>query len=64
MMFLCMYFIDDKIQKFSAAGGIKGGIIRIAATLYKPIALFRFKNGIYRFLIEDVVYGWFKNRII
>ncbi|MDD2365625.1 MAG: radical SAM protein [Desulfuromonadaceae bacterium] len=64
MMFLCMYFIDDKISKFSTDKGIKSRIVRMLAGIYKPVALFRFKYGIYRFLVEDVVYEWLKKLMI
>lgn len=63
MMFLCMYFIDDKIHKLSEGGGMKFLILKTLARLYKPVAMFRFKNGFYKFLIEDHIYTFLKHRI-
>lgn len=57
MMFLCMYFIDGKIFKMTAAGSVKYAFVKLLAWLYKPVALFRFRHGIYRFLIEDWLYN-------
>ena len=56
MMFLCMYFIDDKIFKVVEDEGLRLKLFRVLAVLYKPVALFRFRRGFYRFLIEDKVY--------
>ena len=56
MMFLCMYFIDDKIFKVVEDEGLRLKLIRVLAILYKPIALFRFRRGFYRFLAEDKIY--------
>lgn len=57
MMFLCMYFIDDKIFKFSKGMSLRFLLLKTLASLYKPIAVFRFRNGFYRFLIEDRIYN-------
>lgn len=64
MMFLCMYFIDDKIFKFSTAGGMQRRFLKLVAFLYKPMAIFRFRYGVHRFLVEDTVYTWLKKRYI
>ncbi|NJD91508.1 MAG: B12-binding domain-containing radical SAM protein [Geobacter sp.] len=60
MMFLSMYFIDGKIFKMTAKGSIKYSFIKLLAWLYKPLALFRFRHGLYQLLIEDRVYGFLK----
>lgn len=57
MMFLCMYFIDSKIFKMTSSTSIKYALVKLMAWLYRPIALFRFKHGIYHFLIEDWIYN-------
>lgn len=59
MMFLCMYFIDDKLFLLSDDSSIKYNLLKILALLYKPVALFRFKRGFYWFLIEDKFYSFF-----
>ncbi|HLD30340.1 MAG TPA: radical SAM protein, partial [bacterium] len=56
MMFLCMYFIDDKIFVFSKGRSFKFLFLKVAAVLYKPLAMLRFRNGFYRFLAEDYLY--------
>lgn len=56
MMFLCMYFIDNKITKFNSAGGGKRRLLTLLAFIYKPIAMYRFKTGDTRFLIEEKIY--------
>ena len=53
MMFLCMYFIDNKIIKLNFN---KFSALKIIIQIYKPIALFRFKYGCYQLLIEDKIY--------
>lgn len=58
MMFLCMYFIDDKIFKFSSGKGIRRNLLRALAFMYKPLAMMRFRRGYDRFLLEDRVYAW------
>ncbi|MFA7402487.1 MAG: radical SAM protein [Pelobacteraceae bacterium] len=63
MMFLCMYFIDDKIFKFSSAAGPQRTLLRMAALLYKPLAMLRFRFGFDRLLIENRLYTWF-NKVL
>lgn len=60
MMFICMYFIDNKIFKLSKGNSIRYKLLRILSFIYKPVALFRFKKGLYHFLIEDKLYNLFK----
>lgn len=60
MMFLCMYFIDNKIFKFSLKRNLRAYALELIAILYKPIALFRFKHGLYKLLIEDRIYSFLK----
>ena len=57
MMFLCMYFIDDKIFKMASVRSPKFLLLRLIARFYRPVARFRFRRGFYRFLIEERVYG-------
>lgn len=56
MMFLCMYFVDDKIFKLSIEQSFKFILLRVLALLYKPIASFRFKYGNYHLLLENNIY--------
>lgn len=63
MMFLCMYFIDNKIFKLRIDSSFRSQALRVIALLYKPIAAFRFKSGFYRFLLEDVVYSFFQRLV-
>ena len=64
MMFLCMYFIDDKIFKLVGKGnGYRFRLLMLLAWLYKPVALFRFKKGFSKILIEDKFYN-ILNKII
>jgi len=60
MMFICMYFIDDKIFKLSVGKNLRYKILRLLAFLYKPVAIFRFKRGIYQCLVEDLFYRLLK----
>lgn len=60
MMFICMYFIDDKIFKLSVGESLRYKILRLLACLYKPVAMFRFKRGIYQCLVEDLFYRLLK----
>ncbi|QWR77076.1 B12-binding domain-containing radical SAM protein [Candidatus Magnetomonas plexicatena] len=57
MMFLSMYFIDDKIFKLSETHSFKYALLKGMASLYKPVAMFRFSRGVHRFLFEDYLYG-------
>ena len=57
MMFLCMYFIDKKIFKFTCRTDIRFIFLRALAFLYRPIAILRFKSGFAGLLIEDWVYN-------
>ncbi len=59
MMFLCMYFIDNKILQLSKGRSLKYTFLKIMAALYKPVATFRFKYGIDKLLIEDIFYSFF-----
>lgn len=61
MMFLCMYFIDDKIFKLVEESSFRYKLLKILALLYKPVALFRFKNGFCQLLIEDKLYNFLKH---
>ncbi|MEK6715194.1 MAG: radical SAM protein [Candidatus Omnitrophota bacterium] len=61
MMFLCMYFIDDKIIRISEGNSLRFIFMRILSFFYKPIAVFRFKRGFYRFLLEDKAYSFLKS---
>jgi len=63
MMFLCMYFIDDKIFKLSTGRNLKYKVLRLLARMYKPVAMFRFKYGIVQLLIEDKIYSFLKKFI-
>jgi len=63
MMYLSMYFIDDKMLKMSSGLSLKYVFFRIFARLYRPIALFRFKHGIYQMLVEDWIYSIVKRFI-
>ena len=63
MMYLSMYFIDDKIIKMSSGRSLKYVALKGLARLYRPIALYRFKHGIYQFLIEDWFYSIMKRFI-
>lgn len=60
MMFLSMYFIDDKIFKLTTGRTMKYRLLKALAWAYRPIAIFRFKYGIYRFLFEDRIYNMVK----
>ncbi|MBF0327644.1 MAG: B12-binding domain-containing radical SAM protein [Nitrospirae bacterium] len=57
MMFLCMYFIDGKIFKMASGQSLKYALLKILAWFYRPVANFRFRNGLYQFLIEERIYG-------
>lgn len=57
MMFLCMYFIDGKIFKMTSSTSLKYAFVKLLAWLYRPIALFRFRHGLYHLLIEDRIYN-------
>ena len=61
MMFLCMYFIDNKIIRISEGNSFRFRLLKILSLLYKPIAMLRFKRGLYQFLVEDKVYSLLKS---
>ncbi|MBF0382584.1 MAG: B12-binding domain-containing radical SAM protein [Magnetococcales bacterium] len=64
MMFLSMYFIDNKIDRLDhGKRGVFFWFLKQLAHIYRPIALFRFKHGIDSFLVEDWVYR-FLNKIM
>lgn len=63
MMFLCMYFIDNKIFKMTSGCSLKYSLVKLLAWLYRPVAMFRFGHGYYRFLIEDRIYHLMKRFI-
>jgi anaerobic magnesium-protoporphyrin IX monomethyl ester cyclase len=64
MMQVASYFIDDKVFKLETGDSLKYQLLRLAARLYKPVAVARLKYGFSAFLIEDVVLrraaAWFR----
>lgn len=60
MMFLCMYFIDNKIFKLPVKNSSRTLALKAIAFLYKPLADLRFKLGFYQLLLEDNIYSLFK----
>jgi radical SAM superfamily enzyme YgiQ (UPF0313 family) len=56
MLQLASYVIDDKVSKELPMNNIKHILIRLAARLYKPIALYRLRHDDMRWLFEDKVY--------
>ncbi|MBI5847138.1 MAG: B12-binding domain-containing radical SAM protein [Nitrospirae bacterium] len=60
MMFLTMYFIDGKIFRMTSGSSLKYALLKVLAWLYRPLASFRFRHGIYQFLFEDRIYGLIK----
>ena len=59
MMQVTSYFIDDKITKEIISKRLAYRLARLAARLYKPIALFRLKKNITGFLVEYKLMGLF-----
>ncbi|MBF0134694.1 MAG: B12-binding domain-containing radical SAM protein [Magnetococcales bacterium] len=56
MMFLAMYFIDNKIHRLHPRNTLFFKILRLLARIYRPIAMLRFRYGIHQFLVEDWVF--------
>jgi len=63
MLFLTMYFIDGKIHRLAKGNSIKFMVLKFLAIIYKPLALYRFRKGYYKFLIEDYIYNFLKKLI-
>jgi len=57
MMFISMYFIDNKIFKFNLSNDLRNILLKIIVLIYTPIARLRFKYGIYHFFIEGRIYS-------
>lgn len=56
MMFLSMYFLDNKILRLNASRSLTFRIIQLLSRLYRPIALLRFRLGLHQLLVEDWLY--------
>ena len=56
LLFVSSYFVDNKIYKFSTGRDFAYRLIRMLSSLYRPIALFRLKHDIDRFLVEYSLY--------
>jgi radical SAM superfamily enzyme YgiQ (UPF0313 family) len=59
MMQVAAYFIDNKLFRLSIGDGLRDRLIRMAARLYRPIALLRYRHGISAFLCEYWLYKQF-----
>jgi radical SAM superfamily enzyme YgiQ (UPF0313 family) len=59
MMRITSYFIDDKVFKVETGNTFKFNVIRFIAWLYAPLAKFRLKHGIEKFLFEYKLFKWF-----
>jgi anaerobic magnesium-protoporphyrin IX monomethyl ester cyclase len=56
LMLLCSYFIDNKIARVTKGKTLFYKLMRLANLLYRPIARFRLKHGLSRFLVEYHIY--------
>ncbi len=56
LMLICSYFIDNKVVKLTSGGTLYYKVMRLLNFLYRPVALFRLRHGLSRFLLEYPVY--------
>jgi anaerobic magnesium-protoporphyrin IX monomethyl ester cyclase len=56
LMLICSYFIDNKVMRVTQGRTLFYKLMRLANVLYRPIALFRFRNGLSRWLVEYHLY--------
>ncbi len=56
MMFLCMYFIDNKIHRLNPRRTFSFMLLRLMAILYRPLAMSRFRRSFDALLFEDWAY--------
>ena len=61
MMVITSYFIDNKVEKVTEGKSLFYKIVRLINKIYRPIAIWRFKKGETRFLIEYKVYRLVNN---
>ncbi|GAB6037016.1 hypothetical protein JCM15519_15750 [Fundidesulfovibrio butyratiphilus] len=60
MMLMSSYFIDNKINKMETGNTMFIRVLKLLNALYGPIARFRLKHGIDRFLLERKAYDLVK----
>lgn len=58
LLLVCSYFIDNKIMRLSSGRTWFYRVIRLINVLYRPIAQFRLRHGLSRFLVEYAAYRW------
>lgn len=56
LMLICSYFIDNKVERMTEGTTFFYRLLRLINKLYRPIALYRFRNGRTQLLIEYPVY--------
>lgn len=56
LMLICSYFIDNKVARLTTGKTLFFKAMRLVNSLYRPIALFRLKHGLSRFLVEYPAY--------
>ncbi|MFO0630743.1 MAG: radical SAM protein [Polyangiales bacterium] len=56
LLFITSYLVDDKIFRFSQGDAPLYRLLRAAATVYGPVARFRLRHGIDKWLVEHHAY--------
>ena len=56
MLFITSYFVDNKVGKLLQSRSLFYKILRFINAIYRPIALFRLRYGIYHIMFEYRVY--------
>jgi hypothetical protein len=56
LMLICSYFIDNKVARMTTGKTMFFKVMRLLNFLYRPIAVFRLKHGLSRFLFEYPAY--------
>lgn len=56
LLLIGSYFIDNKIARFTEGRRLFFRAMRLINRLYRPIALFRLRHGLSRFLVEYTLY--------
>jgi hypothetical protein len=58
------YFVDDKIFRFSTGTTPFYKALRLASSLYAPVARFRLRHGLDRFLVEYPLYRFAMSKLL
>jgi anaerobic magnesium-protoporphyrin IX monomethyl ester cyclase len=61
MLFVCSYFVDDKLMMHFSKKTLGYGFLKLLIRLYQPIAKYRFKHTNTAFPLDIILFKWLIN---